>query len=69
VIKYWFILDLIAFLLITFRNDAKDFYKVFMYDFENEFYFQWIFFVIITLIYLPFTIPQTIVKLIKDKNL
>jgi hypothetical protein len=67
VISYWFILDLLAFLLITFRDDAKDFYKIIVYDLKNEFYIQWIFFMIMLLVYLPFTIPYSIIKLIKKR--
>ena len=63
--KYWLILDLLAFLLITLREDAKDFYKVVLYDLENQFYFQWILFIIFVLMYLPFTIPYSIIKILK----
>ena len=65
-IKYWLYLDLIALILATFRNDWKNIYETLMLDFKMEFYIQGALFIIVALLYFPFTIPYTIIKLIKD---
>lgn len=65
-IKIWLLLDMIAFFLVTLREDSKSINDAIMLDFRNGFYIQGTIFVLMLLFYLPFTIPYTIIKLIRD---
>jgi hypothetical protein len=57
---------MIAFFLVTLREDSKSINDAIMLDFRNGFYIQGTIFVLMLLFYLPFTIPYTIIKLIRD---
>jgi hypothetical protein len=65
-IKFWIYLDIIALLLITLRKDGKDFYQTMILDLKNKFVFQWLSFVLFAIIYLPFSIPFSLAKIIND---
>lgn len=67
-INIWLILDLIAVFLITFRDDCKMFYQTITYDLKQKTYGYWSMLMLAFLIYLPLTIPYSIMNIIRKNN-
>lgn len=67
-IKIWFLLDLFAVFLITFRDDCKMFYDTITYDFKQKTYIYWLFLIFCFALYLPFTIPHSLIIIVNKIN-
>ena len=61
-------INLIALILIAFRNDKKDFFKLFAQDFKEKDFIQLIMLCAFSLTFLWITIPHSIWYFFKNKN-